>query len=61
MNLRADSGIPGGVTGTSPEGGLVAVLPARFAVGAVGDHRLPSVAGAEAWRNDAEAPTVSPD
>ncbi|MEV0896943.1 hypothetical protein [Actinoplanes sp. NPDC049802] len=61
MNLGAVSGIPANGTGASPEAGSVAVLPARFANGAVADHRLPVAADVEARRNDAEAPTVSPD
>ncbi|MBO3742006.1 hypothetical protein [Actinoplanes flavus] len=61
MNLGAVSGIPANGSGASPEAGSVAVLPARLANGAVANHRLPVAADVEARRNDAEAPTVSPD
>ncbi|MDI6099047.1 hypothetical protein QLQ12_30430 [Actinoplanes sp. NEAU-A12] len=61
MNLGAVSGIPAGGPGASAEAGPMAVLPARLANGAVDDHRLPLAAGVAARRNDAEAPTVSPD
>ncbi|KHD76321.1 hypothetical protein MB27_18120 [Actinoplanes utahensis] len=44
---------------TSQETGSVAVLPARVANGAVEERPLPFAA--EAFRHDAEAPTVSPD
>jgi hypothetical protein len=61
MNPGAASGIPTCVSGASPEVGPMAVLPARDARGAVDDHRLPVAADIEARRNDAVAPTVSPD
>ncbi|MBW6438086.1 hypothetical protein KZ829_30590 [Actinoplanes hulinensis] len=61
MNLGAVSGIPASGSGSSSEAGSVAVLPARLANGAVANHQLPVAADVEARRNDAEAPTVSPD
>lgn len=61
MYPGAVNGIPAHVPGASPEFGPLAVLPARVARGAVDDHRLPVAADVEARRNDAVAPTVSPD
>ncbi|GIE80952.1 hypothetical protein Aph02nite_69020 [Actinoplanes philippinensis] len=57
----AVTGAPALVPGAFPKGGSTAVLPARVAKGAVGCHRLPVAADVEARRNDAVAPTVSPD
>ncbi|MEU8655974.1 hypothetical protein [Actinoplanes philippinensis] len=57
----AVTGTPAVVPGAFPKGGSTAVLPARVAKGAVGCHRLPVAADVEARRNDAVAPTVSPD
>ncbi|WP_433827874.1 hypothetical protein ACQP2E_00155 [Actinoplanes sp. CA-015351] len=61
MNLGTVSGIPAGGPGASPEVGPVAVLPARVVNGAVDSHRFPFAVDVEARRNDAVAPTVSPD
>jgi hypothetical protein len=61
MNLGAVSGIPAGGPGASPEFGSAAVLPARFANGAVRNHLRPLATDVEVRRHDAEAPTVSPD
>jgi hypothetical protein len=43
------------------DGGSAAFLPAAIAAGTVAVHRMPNPADAEIRRNDAEAPTVSPD
>jgi hypothetical protein len=43
------------------DGGSAAFLPAAIAAGTVAVHRTPNPADAEIRRNDAEAPTVSPD
>jgi hypothetical protein len=61
INLGAVSGIPAGAPGASPESGSAAVLPARFANGAVRNHLRPLATDVEVRRHDAEAPTVSPD
>jgi hypothetical protein len=61
MNLGTVSGIPANGSGASPEVGPVAVLPARVVNGTVDNHRFPVAADVEARRNDAVAPTVSPD
>ncbi|BBH65476.1 hypothetical protein ACTI_21610 [Actinoplanes sp. OR16] len=61
MNLGTVSGIPASGPGASPEVGPAAVLPARIVNGAVEGHRFPFAADVEARRNDAVAPTVSPD
>ncbi|MEU4692081.1 hypothetical protein [Actinoplanes sp. NPDC023714] len=61
MNLGTVSGIPAGGPGASPEVGPAAVLPARVVNDAVDGHRFPFAADVEARRNDAVAPTVSPD
>ncbi|WP_433792840.1 hypothetical protein [Actinoplanes sp. CA-252034] len=55
------SGIPAVKPGAHREAGPMAVLPARVAKGAVDRHRFPVAADVEAGRNDAVAPTVSPD
>jgi len=43
------------------DGGSAAFLPAAMAAGTVAVHRMPNPDDAEIRRNDAEAPTVSPD
>ncbi|GAA4595270.1 hypothetical protein BJY16_001614 [Actinoplanes octamycinicus] len=60
-NLGAVSGIPAGGSGGSAEGGSSAVLPSGSANGPVACHRCPVAPDVDARRNDAEAPTVSPD
>ncbi|MEV6303712.1 hypothetical protein AB0M02_30185 [Actinoplanes sp. NPDC051861] len=61
MNLGAVSGIPAGASGSSPEVGSAAVLPARVANGAVDFQLRRPAPEVEVRRHDAEAPTVSPD
>jgi hypothetical protein len=60
-NLGAVSGIPAGGSGGSSEGGSSAVIPSGTANGSVACHRCPVAPDVDARRNDAEAPTVSPD
>ncbi|WIM96587.1 hypothetical protein ACTOB_000028 [Actinoplanes oblitus] len=61
-NLGAVSGIPAGSgSGGSSETGSSAVLPSGIANGPVACHRCPIAPDVDARRNDAEAPTVSPD
>ncbi|BCJ43654.1 hypothetical protein GCM10010168_40370 [Actinoplanes ianthinogenes] len=61
-NLGAVSGIPAGSgSGGSPEGGSSAVPPSGIVNGPVACHRCPVAPDVDARRNDAEAPTVSPD
>jgi hypothetical protein len=60
-NLGAVSGIPAGGSGANTEGGSSAVLPSGIANGPVDCHRCPVAPDVDARRNDAEAPTVSPD
>jgi hypothetical protein len=60
VHFGAISGSTAG-SGAPTEGGSAAVLPAAFGSGPVADHRQPRATDVEARRNDAEAPTVSPD
>jgi hypothetical protein len=48
-------------SGTSPEAGAPASLPAAIADSTMASHLLPIASDVEVPRHDAEAPTVSPD
>ncbi|AEV81045.1 Polycystic kidney disease protein 1-like 3 [Actinoplanes sp. SE50] len=61
-NLGAVSGIPASSgSGGNTENGSSAVLPTGTANGPVACHRCPVAPDVDARRNDAVAPTVSPD
>ena len=61
VHLGAVSGIPTTGSGAPTEGGSAAFLPAAVAASSMAFHRLPIATDVKVRRNDAEAPTVSPD
>jgi hypothetical protein len=61
LHLGGASGTPAGGSGTPTEGGAPAFLPAAIADSTMASHLLPIASDVEVPRQDAEAPTVSPD
>ncbi|GLH95276.1 hypothetical protein [Phytohabitans aurantiacus] len=59
--IGAGAGTPASGLGSHMEGGAFAVVPSSVVQRAVATHRMPVTTDVEARRNDAEAPTVSPD